>query len=456
MLPRQALLAALVLVVIAAPLPSARAASPQEAARLGADLTPMGAERAGNEAGTIPAWDGGLSSSARAGVAGASANDLPDPYAGDHPLFRVTVANLAQYADRLAEGTRALLRAGRGTLFLDVYPTRRSAAFPEAVYAATRRNATGAALAFGGTGVTGAAQGVPFPVPRQGLEVYWNHALRYRGEAATRRSLHLVVGSGGEESRTEVTEYSFYPYAAAATGPVDAETVAEYSLREIVAPPARAGEALLAHTLLANPKETRRLWSYLPADRKARRVVVPAFDAPAFTGDGVRSDDQVDMMSGSPERYDWRLLGKRELIVPYNAYRLHAAKREVATVLRPGHLNPQLLRFELHRTWVVEATLKANQKHPLRRRVLYFDEDSWQILLADAYDDRGQLVRTQEAYGVTDYERPAFRATVEVAYDLATQRYLATGLCELVGPTADLPLRLSPQDYLPATLGSRR
>ena len=33
--------------------------SPEEAARLGQDLTPMGSEKAGNADGTIPAWDGG-------------------------------------------------------------------------------------------------------------------------------------------------------------------------------------------------------------------------------------------------------------------------------------------------------------------------------------------------------------------------------------------------------------
>ena len=72
------------------------------------------------------------------------------------------------------------------TLRLPVYPTRRSAAFPKRIYDATRRVAATAKLAAGGNGVTGAVIGIPFPVPRNGAQVVWNHLLRYRGEAASR------------------------------------------------------------------------------------------------------------------------------------------------------------------------------------------------------------------------------------------------------------------------------
>jgi hypothetical protein len=436
--------------------PFARGASAQEAARLGADLTPVGAERAGNEAGTIPEWDGGLVSAEKAGISGASPAALADPYAGEHPLFRISAANLAQYSDRLSDGMRALLRSTHGTLFLNVFPAHRSVAMPERVYAASRRNATTAALAGGGAGITGATVGVPFPLPHQGLEVYWNHVLRFRGEALTRRSLSVAVSPDGSASRLGVNESFLYAYALPSATPGDAETVALYALREIIVPPARAGEARLTHDLLDNPKEPRREWSYTPVDRKVRRTSTPGFDAPAFAGEGLLTDDQVDMFSGSPERYDWRLVGKRELFVPYNAYRLHSAKQRAADIIRPGHLNPELLRYELHRVWVVEATLKAAQHHPLRRRVLYVDEDSWQVVLADAYDERGQLVRMQEAHGITDYTLPAFRVTVELAYDFTTQRYLANGLEESVGPSEELPLRRAPQDYAAAVLGTRR
>ncbi|MYA89154.1 MAG: DUF1329 domain-containing protein, partial [Boseongicola sp. SB0662_bin_57] len=41
-------------------LPAAAELPASQIARLGADLTPLGGERAGNASGTIPAWNGGI------------------------------------------------------------------------------------------------------------------------------------------------------------------------------------------------------------------------------------------------------------------------------------------------------------------------------------------------------------------------------------------------------------
>src|SRR6266853_1193345 len=135
------------------------AVSPEEAARLGAELTPLGGETAANADGSIPAWTGGLKSASDAGFPSYHSGDhYPDPYANDKPLFTITAANLGQYAAKVTEGHKALFKTYPDYKMV-VYPTHRSAAAPERVYEATKRNATTAKLAAGGNGVTGAPGG---------------------------------------------------------------------------------------------------------------------------------------------------------------------------------------------------------------------------------------------------------------------------------------------------------
>src|SRR5207302_332555 len=137
------------------------AVSPEEAARLGAELTPLGGEKAGNADGSIPAWTGGLKSALEAGFPNYHPGDhYPDPYANDKPLLTINSANLTQYASKLTEGHKALFRKYADYKML-VYPTHRSAAVPQSVYDATKRNATTGKLVPDGNGVTGAIGGVP-------------------------------------------------------------------------------------------------------------------------------------------------------------------------------------------------------------------------------------------------------------------------------------------------------
>ncbi|MHB8766385.1 MAG: DUF1329 domain-containing protein, partial [Deferrisomatales bacterium] len=169
-------------------------ATPDELARLGADLTPFGAEKAGNKDGTIPAWEGGLTKPPAGYKTGMH---HPDPFAEDKVLFTITAANLEQYKDKLSPGHQALLKTYDGYK-LNVYPTRRSAAAPERIYAATKKIAATAELVGGGDGVKGAVGGIPFPVPKDGLEVIWNHLLRYRSDRAARYIGQAAVTRGGD------------------------------------------------------------------------------------------------------------------------------------------------------------------------------------------------------------------------------------------------------------------
>ena len=432
------------------------AVTAQEAARLGADLTPMGGEKAGNAAGTIPAWDGGLSSPAKAGFPNfASPGRAPDPYAGDKPVFKITAANMAQYADRLTEGEKAMLHQYKDTFFINVYPTHRSAAAPERIYAATKRNATTAQLAAGGNGVTNAIEGVPFPIPKQGVEAFWNHVLRYRADTAQREIGQAAVTSSGSYNMVKFHDEFYVVYSLPNAKESELDNVILYFLQETVAPARIAGEILLVHETLDQTKENRRAWIYNPGQRRVRRAPNVAFDNPGTAADGLRTADQFDMYNGSPERYDWKLVGKKEMYVPYNAYKLHAAKVKPDDVIRPLHINQDLARYELHRVWVVDSTLKPGQRHIYKRRTLYIDEDSWQIVAVDCYDGRDQLYRVQEGHGINYYNMPTYWTTMELTYDLQARRYLALGFEEQADKSYDFNSKRSLRDFTTLALQNR-
>jgi Protein of unknown function (DUF1329) len=435
--------------------PSRAAISAEEAARLGAELTPLGAEKAGNAADTIPAWDGGLTSPAKAGFPDFKrGGHHPDPFASDKPLYAITSANMAQYAAQLTEGHKKLL-AKYPSFKLMVYPTRRSAAAPQRIYDATKRNATTAALAPGGNGVVNAGEGIPFPIPREGVEVFWNHVLRYRGESIERTYGQFPVTASGSYQMVRLKEEAHFPYSLPGARAETLENVIAYFIQETLSPARLAGEILLVHETLDQSRENRRAWIYNPGQRRVRRAPNVAFDNPGINTDNLNTSDQLDIYNGSPQRYDWKLVGKKEMLVPYNAYKLRNDKLKYADVLKKNHIDPSLARYELHRVWVVDSTLKAGMSHLYKRRTLYVDEDSWQILVVDCYDGRDQLYRVQEGHAINYYDQPTIWTAVEVTMDMSTGRYIAVGLDNEEPRSRDFTLTRAPKDYQPSTLQRR-
>jgi hypothetical protein len=431
------------------------AVSPQEAARLGADLTPLGGEKAGNAAGTIPAWDGGLSSAAKAGFPNyKSGGRQPDPFPNEQPRLRVDASNMAEHAAYLTEGQKAMLKQ-YGTYFMNVYPTHRTAAVPQRIYDATKRIATTAQLAEGGNGVVGAVEGTPFPIPQQGVEVFWNHILRYRADGAARNVGQAPVLANGGYTMVKFHDEFWVVYSLPGAREQDLDNVIIYFIQETVAPARLAGEILLVHETLNQAKENRLAWIYNPGQRRVRRAPNVAFDNPGTAADNLRTDDQFDMYNGSPQRYDWKLVGKKELYVPYNNYRLHNLKVKPDDLIRAGHLNQDSQRYELHRVWVVDSTLKPGQRHIYKRRTLYVDEDSWQILAIDCYDNRDQLWRVQEGMAMEYYDVPSLWTTLELTYDLQSRRYLALGFEDDPAHSYDFSIKRTLQDYQPAALRTR-
>ena len=418
-----------------------------QAARLDRDLTPLGGERAGNAAGSIPPWAGGLAqplAQYRPGM------HHPDPYAGDAPLYRLGSHNLADYQAQLPAGLKLLLEK-HPEHFLEVYPTRRSAAAPQRIYDATRFNALNAELISGGNGVAGVAAGIPFPLPQDGQQAIWNHIMRYRGEQVRMVTSQAAVLANGDYNLLKLERDLYFLYGRADVRPQDLDNTLFYYKYKVVAPAMLAGSALVVQETLDQVLAIRKVWRYSRGERRVRRLPMLAYDTLRPDTNGLVTADQVDAYNGAPDRYEWQLLGKQEMLVPYNSYAVHQQGIPYEQILQQNTLNPELLRYELHRVWVVEAELRKGFRHPYGKRRFYLDEDSWQILAVDLYDKNGVLIGLQESHPISYYEVPMFGSTLETLYDLQGGRYFVDGL-DNNEPMYDFNARLSPRDFSPQAL----
>jgi hypothetical protein len=435
------------LLAVLASLGPARAVSPEEAEQLGRTLTPLGGERAGSSGGDIPEWSGGLSSPAAAGDPDYRPGaHLKDPYAEDKPLFVLTGADVDAYASELSAGHQALLRT-YPDYRMRVYPSHRSAAAPEAVYRATQRIATTAHLVGEGAGIGGAFGGVPFPIPQSGLEVLWNHLTRYRGQGVALQAGQAAVNESGAFKVITFQEEYYFPYYQPAMTPQTFDNILYYYMERAVTPARLNGEVLLVQQTLDQAREPRRAWVWVPAQRRVRRAPEGTYLNAELSASSLRSADQADMYSGSPAPYEWKLSGKRALLVPYNAYRLQGAALTYADLLREHHINPEYARYELHRVWVVDGVRRPGAHALYSRRTLYVDEDSWQILIVDCYDDAGELYRVQEGHAITYYQVPTLWTALETVMDLKSGAYLASGLQSQEPLPTDFSLKRLPADY---------
>jgi uncharacterized protein DUF1329 len=424
--------------------------SPDESAKLSKELTPVGAERGANADGSIPAWDGGI----KAAPAGYSPGDHhPDPFPNDKVQFTITASNVSEYKDVLTPGQIKLFETYPETFKMNVYQTRRSASFPEHVYQASIDNSTRAELVQGGNGITQAAVGVPFPIPENGLEAIWNHILRYRGEALTRQGGQAAPTTSGDYTYIGFDEQLMLPYNVKGAVPEELqESNILFKFKQKVSSPARiAGTALLVHETMDQIKTPRQAWTYNTGQRRVRRAPNVAYDAPGTASDGLRTTDDFDMYNGAPDRYTWTLKGKQELLIPYNDYRLHSDSVKYDDIVKPGHINPDLVRYEKHRVWVVEANLKSDTRHTYKKRVFFIDEDSWQVAVTDIYDNRDELYRVGVAHGINYYEVPTQWSTLEVFHDLQARRYIAIGL-DNETDMYDFSVTLDDKSFTPAAL----
>ncbi len=402
------------------------AVSPEEAAKLGASLTPLGAEKAGNADGSIPAWTGGLAQNA----AEVDAKGFPgNPFASEKPLFTITAQNVEQYKAKLSEGQLAMFKR-YPDYKMNVYPSHRSTVVPDFIYQAAKTSALKTSLVEGGNGLQGFADSrwVAFPIPKDGLEVVWNHITRFRGVNILRASVTAAPQTSGSFTAIRYEEDLAVPKGMADLDAKDAENLLYYYKSRVTEPARLAGNVLLVHDSLDQVKEPRMAWQYNAGQRRVRRAPQVAYDSPTTEVDGLRTSDGLDMYNGAPNRYDWKLVGKKEIYIPYNNYELASPKHKYDEILKAGHINQDLARYELHRVWVVEANLKQGERHIYAKRRFYVDEDSWSIALSDQYDGRGQLWRVGEAMLTQDYKQQVPWYALESLYDLISGRYAVSGM----------------------------
>ncbi|WBU40410.1 MULTISPECIES: DUF1329 domain-containing protein [Marinobacter] len=429
--------------------PLVAAVSPEQADRLKDNLTPLGAERSGNTEGTIPSWDGGLTEPPANYKAGGH---MVHPFPDDKVIATISIDNLDEYRDKLTAGQQAMFEKYPESYRMNLYQSRRTSALPQEMHEKIYQNALNARLDDGGNGVTGFQEVIPFPIPQNGLEAIWNHLIRYRGGSLSRDIVQAVVKESGNYTLIHFADEAIYPSNMKGHDPEADSNILVYFKQTTTAPARLTGNRTLVHDTINQVIEPRRAWMYNAGQRRVRRAPQVAYDGPGTSSDGLRTVDNFDLFSGAPDKYNWELKGKREIYIPYNNYVLASDTLSYSDIVQPGHMNPEVLRYELHRVWEVEATLKADERNVYGRRTFYIDEDSWQIAAADYYDTRGDLWRVAEGFHVQYYYADTPYYAAEAIYDLLASRYLALGLFNESDSPIKFGFTANKMDYTPAAL----
>ncbi|MCX7171760.1 MAG: DUF1329 domain-containing protein, partial [Proteobacteria bacterium] len=389
-----------------------------EADRLGRDLTPSGAEKAGNKDGSIPAWEGGMT---KPPAGWKKEQGHPDPFANEKPLFTITAQNVEQYKDKLSVGQLAMLKK-YPNFRIPVYPTHRTYANPQHVYDHTKALATKVTLD-GLTINNFTMGGFPFPIPKTGVEVMYNHLNRWYG-GYNRCFDWLPVRGSGDYYKVSFCETSIQPTNMDKLGPLGQNSLFYY-LATFEAPESVRGTIYLLHDAIDKTKNERAAWIYNSGQRRVRRAPDVAYDNIDDATEGMRTSDDWWGFNGAMDRYDWKLVGKKEMYIPYNAYKLNDSSLKYKDMVDKGHLKSDLFRYELHRVWVVESTLKPGMSHVLAKRVFYLDEDSWMVSLVDGYDGRGNLWRVYSEPMTQLYEAQVMYQGPYLVHDMISGGYIA-------------------------------
>jgi hypothetical protein len=398
------------------------ATTPEEAQELGNSLTEFGAIKAGNAEGTIPAYQGGLTTPPADFKPGSF---WTDPFRDEKPLYRITAKNVAEYADKLSEGQKALLRKYPDSWYMDVYPSHRTAAYPKEVLEATKRNATACKTYNDGLSLETACRGgLPFPIAKSGNEMMWNQLLRYKvGQTgmADKHTSWVIDSNGGITKTAQQEGYEEAPYYQTQLSDRDPQ-VYNRVWTVNTEPARRAGEMSGISDFLDPTEKPRRAWSYTPGQRRVKLAPEFAYDTPVASQGGISLFDELQIFAGKQDRFDFKLVGRQEMYIPYNAYKWYFGIKAPEQFMK-SHVNPAVERWELHRVYVVEATLKPGMRHVYSKRRYYMDEDTFGAGLYDAWDQQGNLYRTVYMAGVQIYDKQIPYATKLAIFDFNKNMY---------------------------------
>lgn len=397
--------------------------SAADVSRLGIDYTPLGGEKAGSKDGAIPIWQG--AESPENGWQWGKKRIEYWKHKGEKPLFTVDASNVEKHASKLSPGQVALIKQIAGYR-MDIYPSHRNCGAPDFVAENTKKNVGFASVSSDGWSMTDAyLPGVPFPLPTTGVQVMWNAKTRYRGVGVDYKNPMTIISprKGGSEWIKAGSEGTFY-FPWGAKGQTQLSTVVPieyYGYAMYSTPTALAGQAL---SLTVSMKKPGEAFYYFPGQRRVRRMPSYAYDAPQIGFENQYTMDEPWVFNGLLDRFDWKLVGKKEMYVPYNSFGAYDFSAKMEDIAQGNFIEPGHRRYELHRVWVIEAAVKPGSRHSAPKRTFYVDEDSWNLLAADDYDVQGKLWKVREAFLIPVYETGSCDASAFVQHNLAEGRYV--------------------------------
>lgn len=436
------------------------AVSPEEAEKLGGEkYTCLGAERAGNESGTIPEYSGKFQGSWPGMKGDGPAGYKPGPYADEKPKFTINASNMEEHADKLTPGQKALMEEYPDDFYMKVYPSHRDFKNRDWVCDVAKNNAVESELTDDGMGVTGTTGAPPFPMPQSGLEAIWNVINPHR--AWTEQTVYDIanvydngsVAWGRAEFKTlNPSNHPDPDERGSYTDKINA-----YFYQKFLLPARDAGFTAVGYQPNNFSDDATNSWQYQPGLRRVRQAPEVGFDYPVPPA-GMRNVDDDYLFNGSPERFTWKLVGKREYYVPYHNFKINdPALSYEEDLIGERTVNPEHVRYELHRVWVIEGTLKDGVRHNYGKRVVYVDEDSWLALWADNYDKRGNLWRPNYVAYFYSPESWAFHRGVSVYHDLTAGTFEAGYLVNEAGEDNwwKINRELEPSQFSPEALSRR-
>ncbi|CAA0117408.1 putative protein [BD1-7 clade bacterium] len=418
-------------------------------------LTPLGADASGNADGSIPAWTGSMQG-VPAGLAYTQSGDIrPDPYGNEEPLLTIHSDNLNEHKNRLSEGQIELFKKYPDSFYIHVYPSHRDGRYNSLWEKRTAFNNENTKLVNGVDGLRNYTGGIPFPTPENGAEVLWNARVAHP-QATIMGVLDdiAVYLNGNKQERRQVYTTEF-PFSSPSNpvGKVDEEIGINAGLVHITLekPERQKGQMTVVHEALDQVTHDRKAWVYVPGSRRVRRAPTVGHDTPDGPGGLVTIDDSLGF-NGAMDRYEWSLLGRKEVYIPYHTYKFDSPDVDYETLLESGHANPEFMRYELHRVWVVEANLKADARHVYAKRRFYIDEDSWHITLLESYDGRGDLWRVGVLNTVYDFAVKGYVARAQMFHDLQSGGYISLRMINETSPSNLMGQPKGERYYSPANL----
>ena len=407
--------------------------SAEDVARLGKDLNPMGGIKAGSEDGLLPEWTGNVVGLPEGMNWDGPGTPYPDPWPDEKTVFVITKDNMEQYRARLSPGQIAMFETYPDTFRMPVFPGHREFAYDDRYYAKVGYNAEHGELISDNESIKGYIGAAAFPVPSNGPEVVWltrttgayltrdgeysDIAVFPNGTQSTRRSKFVQESPYADRNNPLTPEYE-YPNLGKYGG---------YIMTYVTEPTRDKGLITSIFEPYDFSEYAREVWRYLPGSRRVRRAPTVGFDTPDGPG-GLKTVDEVRGFNGSMERFDWQLIGRQEMFIPYHNYKFDDPNVSYKELLTKFHANPDYMRYELKRVWVAEGTLREGERHIYGKRRIYVDEDTGLTAITENYDGRGELWKVVLFNNIYEYNGDAYVRRVQMYHDLRAGAYIAERL----------------------------